>query len=74
MCCCIDAMIDFLKTLRFKLGCVSYQFLPPCNNSMGLRYVWQLLLVKNHKISYNSITTKAREKISEGLESSFKKN
>jgi hypothetical protein len=38
---------------------------------MGLGYVLQLLFsAKNHKIAYNTTTTKAREKISAYLESS----
>ncbi len=36
---------------------------------MGLRYVSQILLVKNHKIVNNSTTTKAIEKISKDLKS-----
>jgi hypothetical protein len=37
--------------------------------SMGPRYVWQLLCIKTHKVVNNSTTTGAIEKISTDLES-----
>jgi hypothetical protein len=56
------------------LGYISCQFLSPgCRVVPG--YVLQLLFGENRKISNNSVTTKAREKICTDLESfEFKKN